>query len=129
MEKYYDIDELIDLFKKPRTSTLRIIAKENFTVEKIKNGRTFKNVYLKSEIDKYLNIDAITPNTLTRTVAKQEVNTVDELPEWNQKIAWARYVICLKLREAYESNGKKGDIIEEFVKTLPRSEEHTSELQ
>ncbi|MCQ9626884.1 transposase [Cetobacterium somerae] len=121
MEKYYDIEEFAKLLGKSRTVALRLANKESFTVEKVKNGRTFKNMYLKTEIDKYLNIGAITPTTLTRTVAKQEVNSVDELPEWNQRIAWARYVICLKLREAYESDGKKGDIIEEFVKDLPEN--------
>lgn len=121
MSKYYDIEELAKLLNKTRTTALRIANKQNFEVVKIKVGRTFKNMYLKDEIDSYLNNTEVAPvkKVSTRTVAKVVANEVDELPEWNQKIAWARYILCVKLREEYErSTLKKGEVIESFVRDI-----------
>lgn len=123
MDKYYSIEELSRLLKRTRTTALRFAAKQNFQIVKVKEGRTIKNMYLKDEIDQYLvnNSEIAERKEIkTRTVAKTVASEVDELPEWNQKIAWARYIICLKLREEYETSSlKKGEVIENFVKNIP----------
>ena len=51
--------------------------------------------------------------------AKKEAKNIDELPLWNQRVANSRYILCLGLQEEYEQGfEKKGDIIENFVKTV-----------
>lgn len=122
MSQYYDIEELSKLLNKTRTTALRWASKQNLTVVKVKEGRTMKNMYLRDEIDNFLNVTTVPAKKLTRTVIQQEATEVDELPEWNQRIAWARYILCVKLREAYERSPKlkKGEVIEEFVKNIPQ---------
>ncbi len=52
-----------------------------------------------------------------RTVALVEYKNIDELPSWNQDIAWARYYLCIQLQKDYEEMlGSKEEIIQSFVK-------------
>lgn len=124
MVKEYEVKELEKLLGKSRTQVLRFAVRENWRVEKRKVGRTHKNYYLAEDVDNYLKtlkseVAVRTPRT--RTVAKREAKAVDELPDWNQRVAWARYVLCSKLEERYSTEiGSKAEIIQEFVDNASR---------
>ena len=117
MVKEYEVKELEKLLKKSRTQVLRLAEKEKWQVEKRKVGRTHKNFYLAEDVDNYLKaLKAVTKTKRIRTVAKREANVIDELPLWNQRTAWARYILCNKLEERYNAlSGSRGEIIREFV--------------
>lgn len=123
MVKEYEGKELEKLLGKSRTQVLRLAEKEKWQVVKRKVGRTHKNFYLAEDVDNYLKtLTAVTakPERI-RTVAKIEANAIDELPLWNQRTAWARYILCNKLEERYSIlSGSKGEIIEEFVATAEK---------
>ena len=125
--KEYEIKDLEKLLKKERTQILRLAKAENWAVRKVKEGRIYKNKYLASDIKAYL--DRIKQEKkkenkdkklVTRTVLKREATAVDELPEWNQRVANSRYILCIKLEEAYEEwAGSKEEIIRKFVDEIP----------
>ena len=123
MVKEYEGKELEKLLGKSRTQVLRLAEKEKWQLVKRKVGRTHKNFYLAEDVDNYLKtLTAVTakPERI-RTVAKIEANAIDELPLWNQRTAWARYILCNKLEERYSIlSGSKGEIIEEFVATAEK---------
>ena len=125
--KEYEIKDLEKLLKKERTQILRLAKAENWAVRKVKEGRIYKNKYLASDIKAYL--DRIEQEKkkenkdkklVTRTVLKREATAVDELPAWNQRVANSRYILCIKLEEAYEEwAGSKEEIIRKFVDEIP----------
>ncbi len=128
--KEYEIKDLEKLLKKERTQILRLAKAENWAVRKVKVGRTYKNIYTGEEIEKYLEkvkqleeekkVEKIVKKVMTRTVIKKEASAIDELPAWNQRVANARYILCIKLEEEYEDNwGSKEEIIQKFVKDVP----------
>src|SRR3712207_428441 len=122
MDKFYTTQEVERLLGKSRMTVARLAKKENWQIQKVKDNGTIKNVYLKADVDAYLAPVTLEDTSKTRTVALPEYKQVDELPTWNQQIAWSRYCLCIALEKAYEEElGQKAFII--------RSEEHTSELQ
>lgn len=124
MVKEYEVKELEKLLGKSRTQVLRLAEKEKWQVVKRKVGRTHKNYYLAENVDNYLKsltTEVVEKPERIRTVAKREANVIDELPLWNQRTAWARYILCNKLEERYNTlAGSKGEIIEEFVENAER---------
>lgn len=114
----YTVKELEQKLNKSRYQVMRMAKEYNWQVVKVAENGTTKNYYLASDVEKTLDISTETKESPTRTltVVKKEAGTVDELPEWNQRVAWARYMLCLKLDEAYEERGElKEIIIKEFV--------------
>lgn len=114
----YTVKDLEQKLNKSRYQVMRMAKEHNWQVVKVAENGTTKNYYLASDVEKCLDISPEAENNTTRTltVVKKEVNAVDELPEWNQRVAWARYMLCLKLDEAYEERGElKEIIIKEFV--------------
>lgn len=125
--KEYDMKDLEKLLNRDRTHILRLAKAENWAVRKVKEGRAYKNKYLASDVKAYLKRKnqekvnkAIDRKLATRTVLKKEATAVDELPDWNQRIANSRYILCIKLDEAYtEWEGSKEEIIKKFVEEIP----------
>lgn len=119
MEKFYTTQEVEKLLGKSRTTVARLAVKHHWTIEKRVANGTVKTFYLKQEIDSFRGVPAIVEEqkkNKTRTVALKDYKAVDELPDWNQKIAWARYFICLQLEKDYEQmEGSKDIIIHQFV--------------
>lgn len=126
----YDIKQIQTLLNVSRTQVLRLAEKQNWEVEKIKVGRTYKNVYKKEDVDNYLVPVKAEEKEVTRTVTVKEANNIDELPDWNQRIANSRYLLCIKLEEAYEiQSGSKTEIIENFVeKEIPNKYKNQLEV-
>lgn len=126
----YEGKELEKLLKKSRTQVLRLAQKENWTVEKVKVGKIWKNFYLGKDIQEYLKpakVEETKP--LVRTVIKREAKSLDELPEWNQRVAKARYFLCMKLEERYETfDGSRCEIIEDFIKEAARDYPQNMEI-
>lgn len=124
MDKFYSVKDLEKLLNKSRTQALRFAQSQNWEVVKKLDGKTYKNFYLAKQVDKIFQeeVPAETKKetSLVRTVAKKEINAVDELPSWNQDTAWARYILCTKLQEEYDKlkGFKKQEIIENFVKDI-----------
>ena len=122
MTKEYLLEDLQRLFEKTRTQALRFAQLQGWTVEKKKIGKVYKNVYKASEVDAYRASlvevkEEKEKKVATRTVAKREATAIDELPNWNQRVANARFIICMKLEEKYEEGGdSKEEIIKKFVK-------------
>ena len=131
MVKEYEIKQVEKLLGKSRTQVMRIAEKENWQITKKKVGRTYKNFYLVEDVKKYLKdskeLVEKTQKNRVRTVIKKEAKAVDELPAWNQKVAWARFILCKKLEEKYEQGGSKGEIIQEFVENC--SKEFPSQME
>ena len=124
MVKEYEGKELEKLLGKSRTQILRLAKEENWQIVKKKVGRTYKNFYLAESVDNYIKAleekEASKPARV-RTVIKKEATTIDELPLWNQRVAWARYILCNKLEEQYSSSaGSKLEIVENFVKNASK---------
>lgn len=119
MKEYYLIEDLQKKLKKSRTQALRFAQQQGWTVSKEKIGKVYKNVYSKAEIDSYCSSlvkKEEEKKTITRTVAKKEAKQIDELPNWNQRVANSRFILCRKLEEAYEEGlGNKEEIIRKFV--------------
>ncbi|AVQ26913.1 integrase [Fusobacterium ulcerans] len=114
----YTVKDLEQKLNKSRYQVMRMAKEYNWQVVKVAENGTTKNYYLASDVEKSLGISTETKENATRTltVIKKEAVAVDELPEWNQRVAWARYMLCLKLDEAYEERGElKEVIIKEFV--------------
>lgn len=115
----YLIEDLQKKLNKSRTQALRFAQKQGWEITKEKIGKVYKNVYNKAEIDEYcssLIVKKEEKKAITRTVAKKEAKQIDELPNWNQKVANSRYLICRGLEEAYETKlGSKEEIIKKFV--------------
>lgn len=114
----YTVKDLEQKLNKSRYQVMRLAKEHNWQVVKVAENGTTKNYYLASDVEKCLGVTTETKDNTTRTmtVVKKEVKAVDELPEWNQRVAWARYMLCLKLGEAYEERGElKEIIIKEFV--------------
>ena len=119
MDKLYTIKDIERLLDRSRTVALRYAQEKGWKIQKIKVGKTYKNFYLKDEVDKDLGLVLKEKKVATRTRAKKEAKNIDELPLWNQRVANSRYIICLGLQEEYEPCfEKQGDIIENFVKTV-----------
>ena len=122
MTKEYLLEDLQRLFEKTRTQALRFAQLQGWTVEKKKIGKVYKNVYKASEVDAYRASlvevkEEKEKKVATRTVAKREATAIDELPSWNQRVANARFILCMKLEEKYEEGGdSKEEIIKKFVK-------------
>lgn len=119
----YDIKEIQNLLNVSRTQVLRIADEHNWEVAKVKVGRTYKNVYKKQDVESYLvpikEKDEKEEKEYTRTVKLKEAKHIDELPDWNQQLANAKYILCIKLEEAYEyTAGTKTQIIEKFVENV-----------
>ena len=124
MVKEYEGKELEKLLGKSRTQILRLAKEKNWQIVKKKVGRTYKNFYLAENIDNYIKAleekEASKPARV-RTVIKKEATTIDELPLWNQRVAWARYILCNKLEEQYSSSaGSKLEIVENFVENASK---------
>ena len=124
MVKEYEGKELEKLLGKSRTQILRLAKEENWQIVKKKVGRTYKNFYLAESVDNYIKAleekEASKPARV-RTVIKKEATTIDELPLWNQRVAWARYILCNKLEEQYRSSaGSKLEIVENFVENASK---------
>lgn len=124
MVKEYEGKELEKLLGKSRTQILRLAKEKNWQIVKKKVGRTYKNFYLAESVDNYIKAleekEASKPARV-RTVIKKEATTIDELPLWNQRVAWARYILCNKLEEQYSSSaGSKLEIVENFVKNASK---------
>ena len=116
MDKFYTTQEVERLLGKSRMTVARLAKKENWQIQKVKDNGTIKNVYLKADVDAYLAPVTLEDTSKTRTVALPEYKQVDELPTWNQQIAWSRYCLCIALEKAYEEElGQKAFIIEKFV--------------
>lgn len=119
MKEFYLIEDLQKKLKKSRTQALRFAQQQGWTVSKEKIGKVYKNVYSKAEIDSYCSSlvkKEEEKKTITRTVAKREAKQIDELPNWNQRVANSRFILCRKLEEAYEEGlGNKEEIIRKFV--------------
>jgi hypothetical protein len=118
MDKYYTLQDIERLFKKTRTTALKMAQNKGWIVVKEKVDKVYKNLYLKEEVDRELGIivDEQKAKMLTRTVKKNEAKNIDELPNWNQRVANSRYILCIKLEEAYEEKLENKDvIIKEFV--------------
>lgn len=119
MKEFYLIEDLQKKLKKSRTQALRFAQQQGWTVSKEKIGKVYKNVYSKTEIDSYCSSlvkKEEEKKTITRTVAKREAKQIDELPNWNQRVANSRFILCRKLEEAYEESlGNKEEIIKKFV--------------
>lgn len=114
--KEYEIKDLEKLLNKSRTQILRLAVSEGWTVSKKKIGKVYRNIYSAEDVHSYLNSKEKKEKTVTRTVAKKEATAIDELPTWNQRVANARYILCIKLEEAYYENlGKKEDTIKKFL--------------
>lgn len=114
----YTVKDLEQKLNKSRYQVMRMAKEYDWQVVKVAENGTTKNYYLASDVEKSLGISTETKQSTTKTltVVKKEAGTVDELPEWNQRVAWARYMLCLKLDEAYEERGElKEVIIKEFV--------------
>lgn len=125
MVKEYEIKELEKLLGKTRTSIMKLAKKEEWRVVKKKVGRTHRNFYVAEDVDGYINSCAELAErkakSRVRTVPKREATVIDELPEWNQKVAKARYTLCMNLEEKYKTiAAKKELIIKEFVKEVYR---------
>lgn len=123
MVKEYEIKELEKLLGKTRTNIMKLAKKQEWRVVKKKVGKTYKNFYLAEDIQGYLGAKAMVAEMKTkkrvRTVPKREATVIDELPEWNQKIAKARYTLCMNLEEKYRTiAASKELIITEFVRTI-----------
>lgn len=119
MRDGYLIEELQEILNKSRTHALRFAQKQGWSFEKVKLGKVYKNVYSKADVDAYCSTltKKEEKKIVTRTLAKKEANQVDELPNWNQRIANSRFLICRKLEEEYnEGIGSKEEIIRDFVK-------------
>ena len=127
MTKEYLLEDLQRLFEKTRTQALRFAQVQGWTVEKKKIGKVYKNVYKASEIDAYISSlvevkEEKEKKVATRTVVKKEATAIDELPSWNQRVANARFIICMKLEEKYEEGGdSKEEIIKKFVNDVNRN--------
>lgn len=124
MVKEYEGKELEKLLGKSRTQILRLAKEKNWQIVKKKVGRTYKNFYLAENVDNYIKAleekEASKPARV-RTVIKKEATTIDELPLWNQRVAWARYILCNKLEEQYSSSaGSKLEIVENFVENASK---------
>lgn len=124
MVKEYEGKELEKLLGKSRTQILRLAKEENWQIVKKKVGRTYKNFYLAENVNNYIKAleekEASKPARV-RTVIKKEATTIDELPLWNQRVAWARYILCNKLEEQYSSSaGSKLEIVENFVENASK---------
>lgn len=124
MVKEYEGKELEKLLGKSRTQILRLAKEENWQIVKKKVGRAYKNFYLAESVDNYIKAleekEASKPARV-RTVIKKEATTIDELPLWNQRVAWARYILCNKLEEQYSSSaGSKLEIVENFVENASK---------
>lgn len=124
MVKEYEGKELEKLLGKSRTQILRLAKEKNWQIVKKKVGRTYKNFYLAESVDNYIKAleekEASKPARV-RTVIKKEATTIDELPLWNQRVAWARYILCNKLEEQYSSSaGSKLEIVENFVENASK---------
>lgn len=115
----YLIEDLQKKFNKSRTQALRFAVQQGWKVSKVKIGKVYKNVYDKAEIDTYYSSlveKEEEKKAITRTVAKREAKQIDELPNWNQRVANSRFILCRKLEEAYkEGLGNKNEIINKFV--------------
>ena len=99
MDKLYTIKDIERLLDRSRTVALRYAQEKGWKIQKIKVGKTYKNFYLKDEVDKDLGLVLKEKKVATRTRAKREAKNIDELPLWNQRVANSRYIICLGLQE------------------------------
>ena len=128
----YEGKELEKLLGKSRTQVLRLAQKENWQIEKIKVGKIWKNFYLGKDIEAYLKpveIEEKKEKALVRTVIKKEAKAIDELPEWNQRVARARYFLCMKLEEKYNTYaGSRCEIIKDFIKDAERDYPQNMEI-
>ena len=113
MDKYYTLQDIERLFKKTRTTALKMAQNKGWIVIKEKVDKVYKNLYLKEEVDRELGIiaDEKKAKIRTRTVKKNEAKNIDELPDWNQRVANSRYILCIKLEEAYEERLENKDIV------------------
>lgn len=119
----YTVDEVTESLKVSERTVKRLADKNSWTIIKYKDGRVYKNLYVPEEIDRYkaenMEVEEVKPKTSQLVVTRdiKEANEIDELPEWNQKVALARLFICSKLSEAYiNEEGKKEEIITRFIK-------------
>lgn len=128
MKEFYLIEDLQKKLKKSRTQALRFAQQQGWEVSKQKIGKVYKNVYSKAEIDSYFSSlvkKEEEKKAITRTVAKREAKQIDELPNWNQRIANSRFLLCRKLEEAYkEGLGSKSEIINKFVEEAEEKYPH-----
>lgn len=121
MKEFYTTQEVEEKLHKSRTTVARLAVKHGWQVEKRKANGTIKSFYAKKDVDEYLGVPAIpevqAKEEKARTVALAEYRNIDELPSWNQDIAWARYYLCIQLQKDYEEMlGSKEEIIQSFVK-------------
>lgn len=56
MDKYYTLQDIERLFKKTRTTALKMAQSKGWIVTKEKVGKVYKNLYLKKEVDRELGI-------------------------------------------------------------------------
>lgn len=127
-KEYYLIEDIQKKLKKSRTQALRFAQQQGWKVSKQKLGKVYKNVYDKEEIDSYFSSlvkKEEEKKAITRTVAKREAKQIDELPNWNQRVANSRFILCRKLEEAYnEGLGNKSEIINKFVEEVSEKYPH-----
>lgn len=121
MKEFYTTQEVEEKLHKSRTTVARLAVKHGWQVEKRRANGTIKSFYAKEDVDEYLGVPAIpevqAKEEKARTVALVEYKNIDELPSWNQDIAWARYYLCIQLQKDYEEMlGSKEEIIQSFVK-------------
>lgn len=119
----YTIDEVKEALLVSERTVKRLADKNSWTIIKYKDGRVYKNLYVPEEINKYkaenMEVEEAKVKTSQLVVTRdiKEANEIDELPEWNQKVAISRLFICSKLSEAYiYEEGKKEEIITRFIK-------------
>lgn len=58
MDKYYTLQDIERLFKKTRTTALKMAQNKGWIVIKEKVDKVYKNLYLKEEVDRELGIIA-----------------------------------------------------------------------
>ena len=56
MDKLYTIKDIERLLDRSRTVALRYAQEKGWKIQKIKVGKTYKNFYLKDEVDKDLGL-------------------------------------------------------------------------
>ena len=101
----YTIKELEKKLKMSRFKIMRLAKEHHWETKKAQRGKVKVNLYSKADINKFLGKTKEKKEITVTKVEKKPV-TIDDLPTWNQSIAWARYIICNKTAEMMTTRKK-----------------------
>ncbi len=112
----YTTNEIAVIANVSTRQVRRIAQREGWIERKETKGAISVSYYDKKQVDKYFGINQKAIVSVKEKMEKKEIKQIDELPEWNQTIAYARLFLCAKLDEYYKVTDKsKMEAIQSFI--------------